>query len=118
MVRECRRHLVRVTESLIGGTSNRKSPVLGGLPDAVYLSEPDGLKVRIIEADLLVADTGSQTGDHYRLIITLLDHRRYPAAELIGQSLTLRRRWRPAPDCSGPCHRGREPLARSPSLSR
>ena len=106
-----------MTESLISGTSDRKSPMLRVPPNGVYLSESDGLKVRIIEADLLVADTGSQTGDHYRLIITLLDPRRYPAAELIGQSVTLRRWWMPVPDRSGPCHRGREPLARSPSLS-
>jgi hypothetical protein len=44
----------------------------------------DGLRVRIIEADLDVhgAD-GTRTGDSYRLITTLLDWRRYPAGELI-----------------------------------
>ena len=66
MLRECRRHFGRVTESLIGGTSNRKPPVLRVLPDGSYLSELDGLKVRIIEVDLLLADTGSRIGDHYR----------------------------------------------------
>src|SRR6266568_2294915 len=44
---------------LVRGTSTRKPPVLEILPD------------------------GSRIGDHYRLITTLLDHRRYPAAELI-----------------------------------
>jgi hypothetical protein len=69
---------------LIRGTSTRKPPVLEVLPDGSYLSELDGLKVRIIEADLLITGTdGSRIGDHYRLITTLTDHRRYPAAELI-----------------------------------
>ena len=69
---------------LCRGTSTRKPPVLELLDDGSYLSELDGLKVRIIEADLLVTGTdGSRIGDHYRLITTLLDHRRYPAAELI-----------------------------------
>ena len=65
-------------------TSSRKPPVLELLDGGSYLSELDGLRVRIIEADLLVTGTdGSRIGDHYRLITTLADHRRYPAAELI-----------------------------------
>ncbi len=69
---------------LCRGTSTRKPPVLQLLADGSYLSELDGLTVRIIEADLLITGTdGSRIGDHYRLITTLLDHRRYPAAELI-----------------------------------
>jgi Transposase DDE domain/Insertion element 4 transposase N-terminal len=69
---------------LCRGTSTRKPPVLELLDDGSYLSELDGLKVRIIEADLLVTGMdGSRIGDHYRLITTLTDHRRYPAAELI-----------------------------------
>src|SRR6266702_3773277 len=69
---------------LVRGTSTRKPPVLEILPDGSYLSELDGLTVRIIEADLLVTGTdGSRIGDNYRLITTLTDHRRYPAAELI-----------------------------------
>ena len=69
---------------LCRGTSSRKPPVVELLPDGSYRSELDGLHVRIIEADLLITGTdGSRIGDHYRLITTLLDHRRYPAAELI-----------------------------------
>ena len=54
------------------------------LPDGSYLSRLDGLAVRIIEArgDMTGAD-GSRVGDRYRLITTLLDHRRYPAAALV-----------------------------------
>jgi Transposase DDE domain len=69
---------------LVRGTSTRKPPVLQLLGDGSYLSELDGLAVRIIEADLIVTGTdGSRIGDRYRLITTLLDHRRYPAAGLI-----------------------------------
>ena len=69
---------------LVRGSASRKPPVLDILPDGSYLSEIDGLKVRIIEADLDVhgAD-GTRLGDSYRLVTTLLDHRRYPAGELI-----------------------------------
>ena len=45
----------------------------------------DGLAVRIIEADLAMTGAdGSRVADRYRLITTLLDHRRYPAAELVA----------------------------------
>ena len=51
--------------------STRHPPVLGHLPDGSYLSCLDGLAVRIIEAE------------RYRLITTLTDHHRYPAAALV-----------------------------------
>ena len=64
--------------------STRNPRVLGHLPDGSYLSRLDGLTVRIIEADLtLTGADGSSARDRYRLITTLLDHRRYPAAALI-----------------------------------
>ena len=73
-----------VAHLLCRGSGSRKPPVLELLPDGSYLSELDGLTVRIIEADLLITGAdGSRIGDHYRLITTLTDHRRYPAAELI-----------------------------------
>jgi hypothetical protein len=64
--------------------STRNPPVLSHLPDGSYLSELDGLPVRVIEADLTMTGTdGSRVGDHYRLITTLTDYRRYPAFELV-----------------------------------
>jgi Transposase DDE domain len=64
--------------------SQRIPPVLQHLPDGSYLSDLDGLAVRIVEADLTMSGAdGTQIGDRYRLITTLLDHRRYPAQELI-----------------------------------
>jgi Insertion element 4 transposase N-terminal/Transposase DDE domain len=64
--------------------SQRVPPVLQHLPDGSYLSELDGLAVRIIEADLRMRGAdGTAVGDLYRLITTLLDHQRYPADALI-----------------------------------
>ena len=64
--------------------STRNPPVLEHLPDGSYLSRLGGLTVRIIEADLtLTGADGSSVRDSYRLITTLLDHRRYPAAAVI-----------------------------------
>ncbi|TWF82331.1 DDE family transposase [Pseudonocardia hierapolitana] len=64
--------------------SQRVPPVLTHLPDGSYLSDLDGLAVRIIEADLTMRGAdGTRIGDRYRLITTLLDHRRYPADALI-----------------------------------
>jgi hypothetical protein len=61
--------------------STRHPPVLGHLPDGWYLSRLDGLAVRVIEASVTVTGAGgSRIGDSYRLITTLMDHRRFPAA--------------------------------------
>ena len=58
--------------------------VLGHLPDGSYLSYLDGLPVRIIEASVTVTGAdGSPVRDRYRLITTLLDHRRFPAAAVV-----------------------------------
>jgi hypothetical protein len=70
---------------LIRAKRSRRLPVLARLPDGSYLSCAGGLAVRVIEAGLAVAGAdGSIAGDHYRLITTLTDHRRYPAAALAG----------------------------------
>src|SRR5512144_2521229 len=70
---------------LVRGKSTRRPPVLVGPPhDGSYLSRLDGLNVRIIEADLTVTgDDGSVVRDGYRLITTLLDRRRDPAAVVV-----------------------------------
>jgi Insertion element 4 transposase N-terminal/Transposase DDE domain len=65
--------------------STRNPPVLAHLPDGSYLSCMHGLDVRIIEADLTMSGAdGSRVRERYRLVTTLLDHRRFPAADLIG----------------------------------
>jgi hypothetical protein len=64
--------------------STRHPPVLGHLPDGSYLSRLDGLEVRIIEAIVTVTGAdGSRIRDGYRLITTLMDHRRFPAAAVV-----------------------------------
>ena len=69
---------------LARGRSQRVPPVLAHLPDGSYLSNFDGLTVRIIEADLtMTGEDGSAVTDRYRLITTLLDPDRFPAAVLI-----------------------------------
>jgi hypothetical protein len=69
---------------LVRGSVSRKPEVSEILPGGSYLSQVDGLPVRIIEADLDVhgAD-GTRIGNSCRLITTLLDWRRYHAGELI-----------------------------------
>ncbi len=53
------------------------------LPDGTYLTVINGVRLRIIDAQVTVtASGGLQLGGRYRLAATLLDHRRYPAAEL------------------------------------
>jgi Transposase DDE domain len=69
---------------LVRAGCSRKPAVLRHLPDGSYLSQLGGLPVRIIEAALTVRGAdGTTVGDHYRLITTLLDDHRFPAARLI-----------------------------------
>ncbi|HEX6759264.1 MAG TPA: IS4 family transposase [Propionibacteriaceae bacterium] len=69
---------------LVRSRSTRRPPVLTHLPDGSFLSELDGLAVRIINAELTITGTdGSRVRDRYRLITTLLDHDHHPAAELV-----------------------------------
>jgi Insertion element 4 transposase N-terminal/Transposase DDE domain len=64
--------------------STRHPVVLGHLPDGSYLSDLDGLAVRIIEASVMVTGAdGSRVRGSYRLITTLMDHRRFPAAAVV-----------------------------------
>jgi Insertion element 4 transposase N-terminal/Transposase DDE domain len=62
-----------------------RSPLaLHVLPDGSYLAAVAGLRVRVIEAAVTVTGAdGTRWGDRYRLITTLLDHRRYPAHRLV-----------------------------------
>ncbi|HEX2301008.1 MAG TPA: IS4 family transposase, partial [Pseudonocardiaceae bacterium] len=69
---------------LVRARSQRVPPVLQHLPDGSYLSDLDGLAVRIIEAELTMRGAdGTRVGDRYRLITTLLDAQRFPAPALI-----------------------------------
>lgn len=69
---------------LIRCKTGRKLPLTRRCHDGSWLSIIGGLPVRIIEARIsITTTTGSHTGD-YRLITTLLDAHRYPAADLVG----------------------------------
>jgi hypothetical protein len=69
---------------LVRATASRSPAVLAVLPDGSYLSRIGELDVRIIEADVRVAGgDGSAARGRYRLITTLADHRRFPAADLV-----------------------------------
>jgi hypothetical protein len=63
--------------------NGRKIPVLARYRDGSYLSTLGGLRVRIIECEITITTTAGRHTGVYRLATTLLDHHRYPAAELI-----------------------------------
>ena len=72
--------------------STRHPAVLGHLPDGSNLSQLGGLQVRIIEASVTVTGAdGSRVRDAYRLITTLMDHRRFPAPAVVR--LQIDQRW-------------------------
>jgi Insertion element 4 transposase N-terminal/Transposase DDE domain len=68
---------------LIRMKSGRKIPVLSRYRDGSYLSILGGLRVRIIECEITITTTAGRRTGVYRLVTTLLDPHRYPAAELI-----------------------------------
>ena len=64
--------------------SSRALPPLQLLPDGSYLSDLGGLRVRVIEAAVTVTGSGGTCWqDSYRLVTTLLDPGRFPAARLV-----------------------------------
>jgi hypothetical protein len=70
---------------LVRATNRRRPTVLAHLSDGSYLTVINGLKLRVIEAEIAVTgnDTSTLTST-YRLIITLLDHRLDPAPRLVA----------------------------------
>jgi Insertion element 4 transposase N-terminal/Transposase DDE domain len=70
--------------------ANRKLPVLARYHDGSYLSQIGAVQVRVIECEItIVTSAGRHTGA-YRLATTLLDHRRYPAGDIVT---LYHRRW-------------------------
>jgi hypothetical protein len=68
---------------LVRVKNGRNLPALARYRDGSYLSMLGATQVRVIEAEITIAtSTGRRTGI-YRLATTLLDHRAYPAADLI-----------------------------------
>lgn len=64
--------------------SNRRTPVMARLADGSYLSVIGTVNVRIIDAEIKVACAdGTVFTGSYRLVTTLTDARRHPAAALV-----------------------------------
>ncbi|WP_285631679.1 IS4 family transposase [Lentzea sp. NBRC 102530] len=71
-------------ELLIRAKANRVLPAIARLPDGSWLTVLGGIEVRVIEAEITATLGGQkQHTGHYRLLTTLTDHRRYPAAEVV-----------------------------------
>jgi hypothetical protein len=68
---------------LVRCKSGRRLPVLARYHDGSYLSVLAGTKVRVIDAQISITTAAGHRTGTYRLITTLLEHQRYPAAELI-----------------------------------
>ena len=51
--------------------------------DGSYFSRFGGVPVRVIDAQITIATSAGRATGAYRLITTLLDHRRYPAGDLV-----------------------------------
>lgn len=62
---------------------NRKLPVIRRLRDGSYLSVIGQLWVRVVECQIHVQTTAGRATTVYRLVTTLVDHRQYPAFDLV-----------------------------------
>jgi hypothetical protein len=69
---------------LIRCKNGRKLPATSHLPDGSWLTRCGPLTLRVIDAEVTATlrGGGRRTG-RYRLVTTLLDHRRHPATELV-----------------------------------
>jgi hypothetical protein len=76
---------------LVRCKSSRRLPVLRPLPDGSWISTLGAVQIRVIDAQVsaVFADGGHRSG-HYRLLTTLTDPRRHPAAEVVE---LYHRRW-------------------------
>ncbi len=79
---------LRPAKTLVGTTGFEPAtpcppPVLRRFDDGSFLSRIGTAEVRVIECEITIATTAGRTTGVYRLATTLLDHRRYPAFELV-----------------------------------
>jgi hypothetical protein len=68
---------------LIRCKTSRRLPVIARCRDGSYLSLLGGVRVRVIDAEISITTSAGRHTGGYRLITTLLDHHRHPAAELM-----------------------------------
>jgi hypothetical protein len=71
-------------DALVRVKNGRNLPVLRRYPDGSALSLLGTTQVRVIDCQITIATRAGRRIGIYRLATTLLDHRRYPAAELIS----------------------------------
>jgi hypothetical protein len=68
---------------LVRGKNGRRLAMTGRLSDGSWLTRIGGLTLRVVEARIsITTTTGTRTAD-YRLLTTLLDEHRHPAADLV-----------------------------------
>jgi hypothetical protein len=72
------------------GNGAPKLPVLRRLPDGSWLSRFGGVPVRALDCEITVTTSAGRSTDGCRLITTLLDVARYPAADL---AILYHERW-------------------------
>jgi hypothetical protein len=65
------------------GRGGPKLPILARYRDGSYASMFGGVAVRVVEAEITMATATGRVTGVYRLITTLLDHRRYPAFDIV-----------------------------------
>jgi hypothetical protein len=70
--------------------ARRRLPVLRHYPDGSFLSQIGGTRIRVVQCEITIATSAGRHTGAYRLATTLLDHRRYPAADLVS---LYHRRW-------------------------
>lgn len=68
---------------LVRGKSARHLPVLERHPDGSFTSQVAGMTVRVIDAEVTITTDAGRQRQSYRLLTSLTDADRYPAAELI-----------------------------------
>jgi hypothetical protein len=66
------------------GKGAPKLPVLQRLPDGSWMSRFGGVPVRVIDAQVTVTTGAGHAASGFRLVTTLADPGRYPAAEIAG----------------------------------
>jgi hypothetical protein len=65
------------------GNGSPKLPVLSRCPDGSWLSRFGGVPVRVIDAEATIVTSAGRAAGRCRLITTLADPARYPAAEIV-----------------------------------
>lgn len=68
---------------LVRCKNGRTLPVLARYRDGSHLSVMGTLRVRVIDAEITISTAAGRRSGHYRLVTTLLDEQRYPAADLV-----------------------------------